>query len=195
LAVNFVKYPNREQRVKMQNRTLTGMEPDRKIWFSMWFLGSIASFGFAFFPMFYFSVERRNGHFRRQVEFEQRVAVFFNKDWQATSIPDRNAKLWGASIILVVPVFAITYLLSKDLLLHEKRQRDFLNVFLPSWNYMPQSISIRKHALITVVTLGFGLIYWLYRVVNLYNNHFKEQRHIEYEIGKLMEAKTHVEPV
>ena len=179
----------------MQNRMLTGIEPDRKIWFSMWFLGSIASFGLAFFPMFYFSVERRNGHFRRQVEFEQRVACFFNKEWQATSIPDRNAKLWGASIILVVPVFAITYLLSKDLLLHEKRQQDFLAVFLPSWKYVPQIISIRKCALITVVTLGFGVIYWLYKVVNLYNNHFKEQQHIEYEIGKLMEAKTHVEPV
>ena len=73
------------------------------------------------------------------------------------------------------------YLLSKDLLLHEKRQQDFLTVFLPSWNYMPQSISIRKHALITVVTLGFGVIYWLYKVVNLYNNHYKAQRHVEYK--------------
>ena len=179
----------------MQYHMLTGMEPDRKIWFSMWFLGSIASFGLAFFPMFYFSVERRNGHFRRQVEFEQRVAAFFNKEWKTTSIPDRNAKLWAASIILVVPVFAIIYLLSKDLLLHEKRQRDFLTVFYPEWKFMPQSISIRKYVLITLVTLGFGVIYWFYRVVNVYNNHFKEQRHIEYELVKLMEAKSHVESV
>jgi hypothetical protein len=179
----------------MQNRMLTGMEPDRKIWFSMWFLGSIASFGLAFFPMFYFSVERRNAHFRRQVEFEERVAAFFNKNWHATSSPERSAKLWAASIILVVPVFVITYLLSKDLLLHEKRQRDFLTVFYPEWNYKPQSISIKKCALITLATLGFGVVYWLYIVVNVYNNHFKEQRHIEYEIVKLMEAKSHVEPV
>jgi len=173
----------------------TGIEPDRKIWFSMWFLGSIASFGLAFFPMFYFSVERRNGHFKRDWEFEQKVAAFFNKEWHPTSSPERNAKLWAASIILVVPVFAITYLLSKDLLLHEKRQREFLTIFLPSWNHMSQSIPIRRYALITLVTLGFGVIYWLYKVVNVYNNHFKEQRHIEYEIGKLMEAKSHVEPV
>ena len=174
---------------------LTGMEPDRKIWFSMWFLGSIASFGLAFFPMFYFSVERRNGHFRRQVEFEERVAAFFSKEWKPLPIPERNAKVWAASIILFVPVFAITYLLSKDLLLHEKRQQDFLTNFYPDWNYMPQHISIRKYALITMVTLGFGVIYWLYKVVNLYNNHFKEQRHIEHEMLKLMEAKSHVEPV
>jgi hypothetical protein len=174
---------------------LTGMEPDRKIWFSMWFLGSIASFGLAFFPMFYFSVERRNGHFRRQVEFEERAATFFNKEWKPPSIQDRNAKFWAASIILIVPVFAITYLLSKDLLLHEKRQKDFLNNFYPDWNYMPQIISVRKCALITLVTLGFGVIYWLYKVVNVYNNHFKEQKHIEYEMLKLMEAKSHVESV
>ena len=174
---------------------LTGMEPDRKIWFSMWFLGSIASFGLAFFPMFYFSVERRNGHFRRQVEFEERVAAFFSKEWKPPPIPNRNAKVWAASIILFVPVFAITYLLSKDLLLHEKRQQDFLTNFYPDWNYMPQHISIRKYALITMVTLGFGVIYWLYKVVNLYNNHFKEQRHIEHEMLKLMEAKSRVEPV
>ena len=179
----------------MQNRMLTRIEPDRKIWFSMWFLGSIASFGLAFFPMFYFSVERRNGHFRRQLEFEQRVAAFFNKEWQTIPVPDRNAKLWAASIILFVPIFAITYLLSKDLMLHEKRQRDFLAIFYPDWNFKPQNISIRKYALITLVTLGFGVIYWLYIVVNFYNNHFKEQRHIEYEIGKLLEAKSHVEPV
>jgi hypothetical protein len=60
---------------------------------------------------------------------------------------------------------------------------------------MPQHISIRKYALITMVTLGFGVIYWLYKVVNLYNNHFKEQRHIEHEMLKLMEAKSRVEPV
>ena len=193
--MSFVEYRSREQRVKMQNRMLTRIEPDRKIWFSMWFLGSIASFGLAFFPMFYFSVERRNGHFRRQLEFEQRVAAFFNKEWQTIPVPDRNAKLWAASIILFVPIFAITYLLSKDLMLHEKRQRDFLAFFYPDWNFKPQNISIRKYALITLVTLGFGVIYWLYIVVNFYNNHFKEQRHIEYEIGKLLEAKSHVEPV
>jgi hypothetical protein len=179
----------------MGNRMLTGMEPDRKIWFSMWFLGSIASFGLAFFPMFYFSVERRNRHFRRQVEFEERVAAFLNKQWKPPPNPERNAKLWAASIVLIVPVFAITYLLSKDLLLHEKRQQDFLTVFYPDWNYIPQNISIRKYALISLVTLGFGVVYWLYKVVNQYNNHFKEQRHIEYEMLKLMEANSHVEPV
>jgi hypothetical protein len=166
---------------------------DRIIWFSMWFLGSIATFGLAFFPLFYFSVDRRNRHFKRQEEFERKVAAFFNKEWRPNAGHERNAKLWAASIILVVPVFAIAYFLTKDLLEHEKRQREFLAIFYPEWNNIPQNISIRNCALITAATLGFGVIYWLYKVVNVYNNHFKEQRHIEHEMLRLMEAKSHVE--
>jgi hypothetical protein len=170
-------------------------KPDRIIWFSMWFLGSMASFGVAFFPLFYYSVDRRNRHFQRQAEFERRVAAFFNKEWLPEAVPERNAKLWAASIILVLPVFAIAYFLTKDLLEHEKHQRVFLANFCPEWNHKLQTISIRNCTVITAATLGFGIIYWLYKVVNVYNNHFKEQKHIEYEIVKLMEAKSHVESV
>jgi hypothetical protein len=179
----------------METNTANVAKPDRRIWFSMWFLGSIATFGVAFFPLFYFSVDRRNRHFQRQHEFEGRVAAFFKKEWRQNPVPERNAKLWAASIILVFPVFALAYLLSKDLIEHERHQRDFLAAFYPERNYVPQNLSIRNCALITAATLGFGVIYWLYKVVNMYNNHFKEQHHIEHEMLKLMEAQSHVEPV
>jgi hypothetical protein len=78
---------------------------------------------------------------------------------------------------------------------HERRQHNFLAAFYPDREYVPERISIRTCALVTVVTLGFGVIYWLYKIVNVYNNHFKEQHHIEHELLKLMEAKSHVEPV
>jgi hypothetical protein len=179
----------------MATNMATEAKPDRIIWFSMWFLGSIASFGLAFFPLFYFSVDRRNQHFLSQQEFEKKVAAFFQKEWQPTKVPKRNAKLWAASTILILPVFAMAYFLSKDLVEHEKHQRDFLAVFYPEWNHISQSISIRNCAIITVATLGFGVIYWLYKVVNQYNNHFKEQHHIEHEILSLMEAKSRAESV
>ena len=179
----------------METNIIGRTETDRIMWFSMWFLGAIASFGIAFFPLFYFSVDRRNRHFQRQEEFERRVAAFYKKEWSPTSVPERNAKLWAASIILILPVFAIAYFLSKDLLEHEKRQRDFLVAFYPERNYVPQRILIRNCALITVATLGLGVVYWLYKLVNVDNNHFKEQHHIEHEILKLMEAKSHVESV
>ena len=179
----------------MDTNMASNVKTDRIIWFSMWFLGSIASYGLAFFPLFYFSVDRRNRHFQRQSEFEMKVAAFFKKERSQSSPPERNAKLWAASMILVLPVFALVYFLSKDLVEHERQQRDFLLTFYPGRNYVPQRISIRNCALITVATLGFGVIYWLYKLVNVYNNHFKEQRHIEHEMLKLMEAKSSVEPV
>jgi hypothetical protein len=123
------------------------------------------------------------------------VATSFHKDWNPPSTRDRNAKLWAASIILILPIFVITYFLSKDLNEHERRQQDFLTIFYPEWKYIPQKISIKTCALITVVTLGFGVVYWLYKLVNVYNNHFKEQHHIEHELLKLMETTRHVESV
>lgn len=176
----------------MQRRT----ETDRKMWFSMWFLASIATFGLAFFPMFYYMIERRNKHFLRHGELEKRVLTFLKneeKDFQPTAsfLPERNAKLWTASIILILPVFVIAYFLSKDLLLHEKRQQEFLTSLFPERTYTPQNIPIGKYVLITIATLGVGIVYWLYKILNIYNNHFKEQQKIENEIFKLMEEKSH----
>ena len=107
-------------------------------------------------------------------------------------VHDRNSKFWAASIILILPVFAVVYFLSMDLNAHEKHQHEFFSTFFPDLEYVPQRISIRNCALITVVTLGVGVVYWLYKIVNAYNNHFKEQRHIEHEMLRLMEAKSHV---
>ena len=58
---------------------------------------------------------------------------------------------------------------------------------------MPQTIPIKTYVLITIVTLGVGGVYWLYKVVNLYNAHFKAQSHVEKEIGRLMEEQEVVE--
>jgi hypothetical protein len=150
--------------------------------------------------MLYRSIERRNKHFLRQYEFEKRVVAFFKnegKEVQSTlsPLPERNAKLWTVSIVIILPVFIIAYFLSKDLLLHEKRQRAFLTSLFPEREYAPQTISVRKWALITLATLGVGIVYWLYKLLNIYNNHFKEQRKIEDEIGRLMEEKGYGEPV
>jgi hypothetical protein len=167
---------------------------DKKIWFSMWFLGSIATFGAAFFPMFYRLIEGRNRHLRRESEMEKRIADFLRKQGKeppetSTGFREMNAKAWAAAIILVVPVFAITYFLSRDLLVHEKQQDRFLAEAFPERMFMPQTIPIRKYALITIVTLGVGIVYWLYKIVNMYNAHFKAHREVEKKIVMLMEEK------
>jgi hypothetical protein len=98
-----------------------------------------------------------------------------------------NAKAWAAAIVLVIPVFVITYLLSMDLLMHEKYQDALLAGTFPEKMFMPQTIPIGKYALITIFTLGVGIVYWLYKIVNMYNAHFKAHREIEKEMVKLME--------
>lgn len=174
------------------------VEVDRKVWFSMWFLSAVVTFGLAFFPMFYRLVEGRNRHFRKEAELEGQVAVYLKSQGkEPPAISERfkvmNAKAWAASIILVVPVFVILYLLSMDLAVHERNQDVFLAAALPERVFMPQTIPIKTYALITIVTLGVGVVYWLYKVVNLYNAHFKAHLQVEKELGMLMEEKKVVE--
>jgi hypothetical protein len=169
---------------------------DRKVWFSMWFLGAIVTFGVAFFPMFYRLVEGRNRHFRGETEFEGQIRAYLKSQGKEFSaINERfgvmNSKAWAASIILIVPVFIIVYLLSKDLLIHERNQDTYLAAALPERVFMPQTIPIKTYAIITLITLGIGVVYWLYKVVNLYNAHFKAHLQVEKEIVSLMgEEKT-----
>jgi hypothetical protein len=178
----------------METTTQSEVAADRKVWFSMWFLAAIVTFGLAFFPMFHRLVEGRNRHFRREADLEKQVADYLKKSGEqaptlSKRVPDRNAKAWTASIILVIPVFVITYLLSRDLLFHEHEQDAFLAAAFPEKMFMPQTIPIKTYAVITIVTLGVGGVYWLYKVVNLYNAHFKAQMQVEKEIGRLMEEK------
>ena len=168
------------------------MEPERKLWFSMWFLASIATFGVAFFPMFYRLIENRNKHFRREAKLESQIANFMRvkgKEPPATmeKPQDLNAKALTASLILVIPAFIIIYYLSRDLRGHEEHQDAFLAGVFPERRFMPQTIPIRKYVLITIVTIGVGGIYWLYKITNMYNAHFKAQRELEKELIKLME--------
>lgn len=195
MAVCTIKPPlEQELTSRLETNMLGRTETERVTWFSMWFLASIATYGVAFFPMFYRLIDSRNRHFRREADVEKQISEHLRKQGKeppATSgIPrEMNAKAWAASIILVIPVFAIVYYMSKDLLTHEKRQETFLASAFPERMFMPQTIPIKKYALITIVTLGVGVIYWLYKIINLYNAHFKAQWKIEKEIARLMEEK------
>jgi hypothetical protein len=182
----------------MENTMDTKVVGDRKVWFSMWFLWAIVTFGIASFPMFYRLVDGRNRHFRRETEFENRVSAYLKtkgKEPPAESerLAEMNTKAWTASIILVVPVFVILYLLSRDLAVHEQKQDVFLAAALPERVFMPQTIPIKTYAIITLVTLGVGTVYWLYKVVNLYNAHYKAHLQVEKEISRLMEEEKRVE--
>jgi hypothetical protein len=164
----------------------------------MWFLEAVVTFGVAFFPMFYRLVDGRNRHFRNEAEFEKKVSAYLEKHGKEPLAPNKrlgamNAKAWAASIILVVPIFVILYLLSRDLAIHESNQDAYLATALPERVFMPQTIPIKTYAVITLVTLGVGAVYWLYKVVNLYNAHYKAHLQVEKEMGRLMEEEKLVE--
>ena len=132
--------------------------------------------------------------FDHEAELEKQVAAYLRsqgKEPPAISehSTDRNAKAWAVSIVLVIPVFVILYLLSRDLLVHERNQDRFLASAFPERMFMTQTIPIKTYVLITIVTLGVGGVYWLYKVVNLYNAHFKAQLQVEKEAGRLMEEE------
>ncbi len=144
--------------------------------------------------MFHRLVEGRNRHFQKEVELEQQVSAYLKsrgKEVPAVnqSLKLRNSKLWAASIILIIPSFVIVYLLSKDLASHEQKEDKFLAAALPERVFMPQTIPLTSYVLITIVTLGVGGVYWLYKIVNLYNAHYKADLAVEKEIGRLMEEQ------
>jgi threonine-phosphate decarboxylase len=176
----------------METPILKTTDKERVTWFSMWFLASIASFGAAFFPMFYRLVDSRNRHFRRESALEKQIAENLKSQGKEISesvgFPrEMNAKAWAASIILIIPTFILLYRLSRDLLIHERHQDSFLAAAFPERMFMPQTIPIKKYALITIVTLGIGGVYWLYKITNIYNAHFEAQWKVEQEIARLME--------
>jgi len=170
---------------------------DRKLWFSMWFLGAVVTFGLAFFPMFYRLLDGRNRHFQHEEQAEQKVADFLKSQGRALPkvsqhLPQRNAKVLAASIILVLPIFVIVYLLSRDLAIHEHQEDVFLSSAFPERFFMPQTIPIKTYVVVTVCTLGVGVVYWLYKLVNFYNAHYKAELQVDKEISRLMEENVAV---
>jgi hypothetical protein len=177
---------------RMEITMQVNMEAERKLWFSMWFLAAIATFGVVFFPMFYRLIENRNTHFHREAKLEIQIANFLRAKGKETPETMRkprnmNAKAFTASIILIIPAFIVIYYLTRDLRGHEEHQDAFLAKVFPERRFMPQTIPIRKYVLITIVTLGVGGIYWLYKITNMYNAHFKAQWELEKEVVKLIE--------
>jgi hypothetical protein len=181
----------------MQTTLKSKIGADRKIWFSMWFLGSIVTFGVAFFPMFYRLLDGRNQHLQKYTQTQEKIAEYLKikgkQPTQTHTTPKKyNAKLMAASLILIIPAFIILYLLTKDLSVHEKEEDEYLSTVLPERIFMPQTIPQTTYVLITIVTLGVGGVYWLYKIVNLYNQHYKADLLVEKEMARLMEEDGNV---
>jgi hypothetical protein len=178
----------------METQKITSLEKDQKIWFSMWFLGTIVTFGVVFFPMIYRLINNRNNYFKKEEALNKQITQHLQNQNEISlktnkPLQKMNAKIWTVSIILIIPLFILTYLLTKDLVLHENEQDKFLTQLFPERIFMTQTIHIKTYIIITILTLGFGVIYWLYKVVNQYNAHYTAHLQVEKKISSLMEEQ------
>jgi hypothetical protein len=185
-------------------------ETDRLMWFSMWAVLSVASFGITWFPMIYYLIKRRNAHFSRQEKLETLILNKLRKTESSEKSQlnssktknqgsSRNAKAWTLSTLLILPVFYIFYFLKSDLRKHEEHEHDFLVeiIALAKDSGVPLNIhgftatpsfALNKYLVLSVVTFGLAAAYWLYRIFNDYNNHFKMQWKNEDELLSFLKA-------
>jgi len=180
------------------------------MWFSMWAVLSVASFGIAWFLMIYYLIKRRNAHFARQEKLETMILSRLKKtespekpmsDSSETKVQvsSRNAHALTLSTLLIIPAFYVFYFLKSDLRKHEEHEHDFLvevmelakdsgvPLNIHGFSTKP-SFSLNKYLVLNVVTFGFASAYWLYRLFNDYNNHFKMQWKNEDELLSFLKA-------
>ena len=185
-------------------------ETDKIMWFSMWAVLSVASFGIAWFPMIYYMIKRRNDHFSRQEQLEELILSKLRKNKSTEKLGlafskaknqelSRNAKAWTLSTLLIVPAFYVFYFLKSDLQKHEEHEHDFLDeiIALAKDSGIPLNIQsyattscfpLDKYLVLSVVTFGLAAAYWLYRIFNDYNNHFKMQWLIEDDLLRFLKG-------
>jgi hypothetical protein len=190
-----------EQNIESRNET------DKIMWFSMWAVLSVASFGIAWFPMVYYLIKRRNAHFSRQEKLEALILSKLKKRASPENLQlgssqkknNRNAHAWTLSTLLIIPAFYIFYFLKSDLRKHEEHEHDFLAevIELAKDSDVPlgihgfsatPSFQLDKYLALSAITFGLASAYWLYRIFNDYNNHFKMQWKNEDQLLSFLKA-------
>lgn len=193
-------------------------ETDRVMWFSMWVLLSVASFGLGWFLMIYFLIKRRNDHFLRQEKLEtlllnrlgqlgkeKLLCARSHQNSASVSAKNenpkffRNGQVWALSTLLIFPAFYVFYFLKMDLQRHEEHEHAFLKEIISlaqdsglSMNLdvftRTRKFALDRYLIVTVGTCGFAAVYWLYRVFMDYNLHFKRQWKFEDILLKFLKS-------
>ncbi len=184
------------------------------MWFSMWFLLSVTSFGIAWFFMIYLLIKRRNDHFLRQEKLETLVLAKLRKfskekprfkNVEFTSGKTNSQKLfttpraWALSTLLIFPAFYVFHSLESNLQKHEEHEYDFLTEVIPLAKNLGLSINLdhftttkkfelKRYLALSVITCGLAAGYWLYRIFNDYNRHFKRQWKLEDDLLNFLKA-------
>jgi len=205
--------------IEIEKNIKSRKEADRVMWFSMWVLLSVASFGIAWFLMIYFLIKRRNDHFSRQERLEplilgrlRQLSKEKPRQQNAASVSAkaesqkffRNAQAWALSTLLIFPAFYVFYFLEMDLQKHEEHEHAFLtetislahdsglNIDLDVFA-ATKKFALARYLVLTVITCGFAAVYWLYRIFNDYNQHFKRQWKLEDDFLRFFKSINNLE--
>ena len=194
--------------IEIEKNIKSRKETDRIMWFSMWFLLSVVTFGIAWFLMIYFLIKRRNAHFSRQAKLETLTLSKLKqlkeeKQRHYNSVSDftkkealillRNAQAWALSTILIFPAFYVFHFLSMELQKHEKNEFEFLMETVSLTKdlglrmnldgfVVTKKFAFDRYLILSMITCGFAAVYWLYRIFNDYDRHFKRQWRLEDEL-------------
>ena len=129
----------------------------------------------------------------RVYETEKNAVLWVILTMAGTSLPSAALVTASASPGLL-PFFAVLYVyyfLMKDFFRHERREDQFIrellgvlsisgvSVSLPLRNPSMSERSFALYIILSVVTLGFFWVYWVYVLLNDPNNHFRQQASIE----------------
>ncbi len=166
----------------------------------------------------YYLLDRRNNHFKRQqqlfamlpryltacstvpVENASRLAEMTEDG--LTEEENRPAVIWAILNFLVSPIVSLiaAFSLTQDLRKHEDRQQNYQVILTTTLNQMSISLSPlppwRLHKrdpflflILTAITGGLFWIYWFYKLLEDYNEHFQDQALFEDQVLASLKPK------
>ena len=126
-------------------------------------------------------------------EPEKSAALWVILILAGTSLPSATflAAPTGAGLLPLLAVLYVYYFLTKDFFRHERREDQFIQgllgvlamagvqVSLPYRNPPLSERSFAVYVVLSVVTLGFFWVYWVYVLLIDPNNHFRQQAMVE----------------
>jgi len=156
-----------------------------------WILGGFLTFGFLFILLHLKLIHRRNEHFRRQKDLEERIIDLVGLDVNNRELLADLKKIhnegYGTGefkdlsflrIILGVITLGlyVEWRLTNDLLAHAERQNRFFSCYTGrEIEDMTPPRPVGMYVALGAVTLGLFGIYWTYLIMQDSNKHFRDQ--------------------
>ena len=180
---------------------------------SLFFLLYIASIAVGIYVL-YKLITRRNDHFRRTHKlYDTIISLLKEKEGSTAEIvemesivydmkneeTEKNAVLWVVLTILIGIVwFYIAHFLNKDFRKHELRERRLISLInnvlrkhgTPGIVKFEEKVPDRStllYIILTIITLGFFGLYWIYTLAKDPNEHFKQHRVVENQLVGFLE--------